>query len=99
MVGLGGVFVELLGDVVFAPASLSRDDALQLIGRLEHRSVLDGVRGTQPSDVQALAGLLVQVGEFATRHASLFAEIDLNPVIVHSVGEGITIVDALMTKR
>jgi acyl-CoA synthetase (NDP forming) len=98
MVGLGGVFVELLGDVVFAPASLSRDDALQLIGRLEHRSVLDGVRGTQPSDVQALAGLLVQVGEFATRHASLFAEIDLNPVIVHSVGEGITIVDALMTK-
>lgn len=99
MVGLGGVLVEVLGDVVFAPAPLSHDDAERLIGQLKSRSILDGVRGTQPSDVQALVRLLVQVGEFACRHETLFAEIDLNPVVVHGRGEGLTILDALIRKH
>ncbi|HTZ37091.1 MAG TPA: acetate--CoA ligase family protein [Stellaceae bacterium] len=99
MVGLGGIHVEVLRDVAFAPVPLDRDDALALIGELKGASLLDGVRGAGPADKEALAALIVALSRFAADHADQIAEIDLNPVIVHAAGAGVSVVDALIVKR
>ena len=99
MVGLGGVFVEVLRDVAFAPAPLTREDARDLLGQLRGARLLQGVRGEPPADVDALIDLLVGVSRFAADHADAIAEIDLNPVIVHPQGQGLSVVDALIITR
>ena len=99
MVGLGGIHVEVLRDVAFAPVPLGRDAALALLGELKGAALLDGVRGAKPTDREALAALIVALARFAADHADLIEEIDLNPVIVHPAGEGLTVVDALIVKR
>jgi acyl-CoA synthetase (NDP forming) len=98
MVGLGGIHVEVLKDVAFAPVPLGPDDAAALLGELKGAALLDGVRGAKPSDKPALVRLMVDVSRFAADHADTIAEIDLNPVIVHPEGEGLTVVDALIVK-
>ncbi|HKS89036.1 MAG TPA: acetate--CoA ligase family protein, partial [Stellaceae bacterium] len=99
MVGLGGIHVEVLKDIVFAPVPLAVDEALDLVGRLKGAALLDGVRGAKPADKAALAELIAALSRFAADHADQIAEIDLNPVIVHTEGEGLTVADALIVKR
>ncbi|HVC51826.1 MAG TPA: acetate--CoA ligase family protein [Stellaceae bacterium] len=99
MVGLGGIHVEVLKDIAFAPVPLSHDDARDLLGELKGAALLDGVRGALPSDKEALAELMVAVSRFAADHRDAIAEIDLNPVIVHETGAGLTVVDALIVKN
>ena len=96
MVGLGGIHVEVLKDVAFAPVPLGTDDALELLGELKGAALFDGVRGAPPSDRAALAELMVALSRFAADHRDTVAEIDLNPVIVHE--QGLTVVDALIVK-
>jgi len=98
MVGLGGVLVEALGDVALAPVPLDLAAARALIGRLKGASLLGGYRGSAPADTEALAELMVALSQFAADHADAIAEIDLNPVIVHAQGEGVSLVDALIVK-
>ncbi len=99
MVGLGGVMVEALGDMALAPLPLDRDQALGLIARLKAAAVFGAHRGLPPADTEALAALMVQLSHFAFDHAEDIVEIDLNPVVVHGRGEGVSIVDALIIKR
>jgi acyl-CoA synthetase (NDP forming) len=99
MAGLGGIHVEVLKDVAFAPVPLDTEGALALIGELKGAAVLDGVRGAKPADKAALAELIVALSRFAADHAEQIAEIDLNPVIVHEAGQGLSVVDALIVKR
>jgi len=99
MVGLGGVAVEIMRDVAFAPVPLSEDDAYRLLARLKGRGLLDAYRGKPAADVGALARLMVSLGSFAADQAQTVAEIDLNPVIVHDEGKGLSVVDALIVKR
>jgi acetate---CoA ligase (ADP-forming) len=99
MVGLGGIHVEVLKDVAFAPVPLGVEDALDLIDQLKGAALLDSVRGEPAADRDALARLIVTLSRFAADHADAIAEIDLNPVIVHPAGEGLTVVDALIVKR
>jgi acyl-CoA synthetase (NDP forming) len=99
MVGLGGIHVEVLKDVAFAPVPLDTEDALALLGELKGAALLDGVRGAPPADKAALAELMVALSRFAADHAGQIAEIDLNPVIVHAEGEGLSVVDALIVKQ
>lgn len=81
MLGLGGVMAEVFRDSVFAVAPLSHVDALRLIGRLGAQQLLDGFRGALPVDRDALARLLVRVGQLGCACASI-QEIDINPVMV-----------------
>ena len=61
--------------------------------------VVDGSKsGAPPADREALAALIAALSRFAADHADQIAEIDLNPVIVHPQGEGLSIVDALILK-
>jgi acyl-CoA synthetase (NDP forming) len=99
MVGLGGIHVEVLRDVAFAPVPLATEDALALLDQLKGAALLDGVRGEPAADRAALAQLMAALSRFAADHADRIAEIDLNPVIVHAAGAGLTIVDALIVKK
>jgi acyl-CoA synthetase (NDP forming) len=99
MVGLGGIHVEVLRDVVFFPVPIARDEVLSLLGDLKGAAVLDGVRGAPPADRAALVELIAALSHFAADHGDLIEEIDLNPVIVHAQGQGLTVVDALIVKR
>ena len=99
MVGLGGIHVEVLRDVAFSPVPIGADEALALLGELKGAALLDGVRGALAADRAALSELMAALSRFAADHAEQIDEIDLNPVIVHPQGQGLTIVDALIVKR
>jgi hypothetical protein len=66
---------------------------------LRGAALFDGVRGAPPADKTALAELMAALSRFAADHAEAIAEIDLNPVIVHGEGHGLSVVDALIVKR
>ncbi|HEY3908385.1 MAG TPA: acetate--CoA ligase family protein [Stellaceae bacterium] len=99
MVGLGGIHVEVLRDIAFAPVPIGTDEALALLGELKGAALLDGVRGAPTADRAALSELIAALSRFAADHVDQIDEIDLNPVIVHPEGQGLTVVDALIVKR
>jgi acyl-CoA synthetase (NDP forming) len=99
MVGLGGVQVEVFKDVALAPLPLSEGDAREMLGRLKGAPLLGAFRGQPAADVDALVELMVRLGQFASDNAATIAEIDLNPVLVHAAGKGVSVVDALIVRR
>jgi acetyl coenzyme A synthetase (ADP forming)-like protein len=94
-VGLGGIFVEAIGDVHFRLAPLTNLDASQLLREMRGFPVLDGVRGRRRADVDALEELVLRVSRLAEDVPEI-VELDLNPVIVLAAGHGCRIVDARM---
>src|SRR5262249_9243968 len=99
MLGLGGVMVEAVRDTVLAPVPLDHEAALALIHRLKAAAVFGSYRGMPPADIEALADLMVKLSQFAFDHADDVAEVDLNPVIVHARGDGVTVVGGLIVRR
>ena len=99
MLGLGGIHVEVLKDVAFAPVPLTPEAARDLVDQLRGSGLLQAHRGQPAADVPALVELIVRLSQFAADHAEQIAEIDLNPVLVHPEGEGATVVDALIVTR
>lgn len=91
--GLGGIFIEVLKDTVTEIAPLTRDDALRMISSIKGAALLKGARGRPVADIEALASLLVGLGQFAVEHAGRFASLDLNPIMVKAAGEGVVVVD------
>ena len=91
--GSGGALVELLDDVVFRVLPLTDRDVSEMIEETRVSRLLRGYRGSPPADVAALERLLLALGALAEA-APRIAEIDLNPVIVHPNGEGISLIDA-----
>ena len=96
MVGLGGVFVELLRDVSLELAPLSPEGARAMIGRLKAAKLLTGFRGRAASDVEALSDVLVRVAAMCCALGDRLVSLDLNPVMVLPEGEGVRIVDIVM---
>lgn len=96
MFGLGGIFVEVLRDVVFKPAPFDIDDAREMIDHVRGSALLHGVRGSQPADIDALAKALSQLSLFAASNAETIASIDINPFLVLPKGQGAIAVDAFI---
>ena len=92
--GLGGVFVESIGEVCFAPAPLDEAAAVALVERSRAAGLLAGVRGESPVEARDVAPLICAVGDLLMAHPNLI-ELDLNPVIVG--GHGVVAVDARAT--
>jgi acetyltransferase len=99
MLGTGGVHAEVLADTAFALAPLSAEAAVGLVDRVRGSVLLRGLRGEPPADRAALEQLLVAFSELAVACRDDFADIDLNPVLVHPAGQGVTVVDAWITGR
>jgi acyl-CoA synthetase (NDP forming) len=84
MVGLGGIFVEVLEDIAFRICPIERIDALEMLDELKASAVLDGVRGQRPVSKDAIADVLLKIGGADGLLVTLAADIkeaDLNPVI------------------
>ncbi len=97
MVGLGGVWIELLKDVTFARCPVSPAQAEAMIHRLRGVRLLQGFRGSPPADIQALADLVSRVSAIGAELGDQLGELDLNPVFVHP--KGVTAVDVVLTLR
>jgi acetyltransferase len=96
MVGLGGVLVEALEDVVFGAAPLTREDAREMLQTLRGARVLNGMRGRPPADVEALIDVLVAVSRLGADAEGAIGEADINPLIVLPRGAGAVAVDGLI---
>lgn len=93
MVGLGGIFTEILNDKVFAAAPLTLEDALSMIDRLKTQKLLNGYRNMAPVNRKALADILLRICRLGSRYPAI-QEVDINPLRIQ---QGIpTAVDALI---
>jgi hypothetical protein len=97
--GAGGTAAELFEDTALAPAPLDAAKAGALIDRLKSAPQLAGWRGAPRADRAAFVDLLVRLSRLAADLSDRIREIDLNPVIVHRSGEGISLVDALIVQE
>jgi acyl-CoA synthetase (NDP forming) len=96
LVGLGGIMVELLKDTAVALAPVTREEATAMLRRLKGYSMLTGFRGLEPVDLDALAGIVCRISEFAADQRERILELDVNPLICS--GGRITAVDALIVR-
>lgn len=91
MLGAGGVFAEVLGDVSFRLAPLHADDGMDMVRELRAHRTLVGYRDRPPLDVAAVARVAAALGDLLVEHPEV-AEVDLNPVLV--MPQGCMVVDA-----
>jgi len=95
-VGLGGVFVEVLGDVTFRVPPFDGDEAHRMLRELKGFKLLSGVRGAKPADLDALVGVILKAGRLALDLAGDVAELDINPLVVKP--RGAVALDALVVR-
>jgi acyl-CoA synthetase (NDP forming) len=91
--GLGGIHVEILGDVRFRITPLTELDAADLIRSIKGYRLLQGYRGHSPADVDAIQDLLLRLSRLVEDVPEIM-ELDLNPIFALAPGEGYSIVDA-----
>jgi acyl-CoA synthetase (NDP forming) len=95
MVGLGGIFVEVLADVAFRICPITPLDAEEMLGELKGAALLAGARGRAPVSNAAVVEALLKIGGedgLLIRHAAEIKETDINPLLVS--GHGAVAVDA-----
>ncbi len=92
MFGLGGIYVEALRDVTFRLAPLDEHEAREMITGIRGFPILKGVRGEAPADTDAIADALVRVSALVNDFPDI-GELDINPLIVGSIGEGVLVAD------
>ena len=94
MFGLGGIFVEVLKDVTFRVAPVSKGQAMRMLGEIRGAPILAGVRGESPRDREAMGNLLCNYSHMILELGDEIAESDANPVLVYEEGKGLKVVDA-----
>jgi acetate---CoA ligase (ADP-forming) len=93
--GLGGIFVEVFGDVTFRVPPFSEDEARRALDELQGMAVLRGARGQKPADVDALVETIMKVQTLAMELP--VRELDINPLVVRP--RGAVALDALVVKK
>ena len=96
MVGLGGIFVEILGDVSLQCAPFGVDTARKMLTKLKGYQVLEGARGQAAADIEALADAISKLSVFADANQDTIESIDINPLLVLPEGQGVVAVDTLI---
>jgi len=98
MVGAGGLYAEFLKDSSLGVAALSMDQAQKMISSLKIYELLQGRRGHEGYDLPALTDALMRLSELSLFEPGI-AELDINPLIVHPRGRGVTAADAAIVLR
>jgi acetyltransferase len=93
MFGLGGTFVEAIKDVTFRLAPMWEINAENMIRTIKARSILKGVRGAWPSDIEAIKDCILRLSQMITDNPEI-AEMDINPLIVYPQGKGCVVADS-----
>ena len=98
MFGLGGIYVEVLKDVVFRVASIHEQEAINMVESIKTLKLLKGVRGEKPSDLKAIADSLQRLSQLVVDFQEI-KEFDINPLLVLEEGKGARVVDARIILR
>ena len=96
MFGLGGIFAEVLKDVAFRIAPVTKSVALDMIAEIKGYAVLTGARGAVHADIDALADAIMRLSALALDLKDHVAELDINPLFVFAQGKGVKAGDALI---
>ena len=91
--GLGGIFLEIFKDTSIRLAPVTKNEAMDMLKQLQAYPVLQGARGKMKADIDAFSDVICRVSQLLTTAPDI-AEIDLNPVIVHEMRKGVSIVDS-----
>jgi len=87
MFGLGGIYVEVLKDVSFRIAPITRVDAVEMINEIKAIKLLKGARGEAPSDIESIVDVLLKISQLVVDFPEII-EMDINPLFVKKEGEG-----------
>ncbi|MFL6357256.1 MAG: acetate--CoA ligase family protein [Nitrososphaeraceae archaeon] len=98
MFGLGGIYVEVLKDVVFMLAPIDRYEAARMVQSIKTIRLLKGVRGEKPSDLEAIVDNLQRLSQLVVDFPEI-GEFDINPLLVLEEGKGARVVDVRIGLR
>jgi 4-hydroxybutyryl-CoA synthetase (ADP-forming) len=93
MFGLGGIYVEVLKDVVFRIVPIDEKEAINMVESIKTIKLLKGVRGEKSSDLKAIADSLQRLSQLVVDFPEI-KEFDINPLLVLEEGKGARVVDA-----
>jgi acetyltransferase len=92
-VGMGGIYVEVLKDVAFRLAPISKQEVAEQIRSIRTFPLLRGVRGDLPADIAAIEDVVLRISQLVSDFPEI-VEMDINPLVVHNQGEGAIVLDA-----
>ena len=92
MLGMGGIYVEVLKDVTFRLAPVTDSEVNDMISSIKTKKLLEGVRGEKPSDLKKLSECIQRLSQLVTDFKEI-KELDMNPVLVMENGKGCKILD------
>lgn len=98
MFGFGGIFVEIFQDVAFRLAPLSRNGARNMVRSIKGHRLLLGYRGAPRTDIATIERMLVGLSDLVLDHPEI-QELDINPLLVHPEGKGVTVADCRFILR
>jgi 4-hydroxybutyryl-CoA synthetase (ADP-forming) len=93
MFGLGGIYVEVLKDVVFRIVPIDEQEAINMVESIKTIKLLKGIRGEKSSDLKAIADSLQRLSQLVVDFPEI-KEFDINPLLVLEEGKGARVVDA-----
>lgn len=98
MCGLGGIYVEVMKDVVFRALPLSRKEVMAMLKEIRSFPLLLGVRGEKRKDIEEVISTVIKIAT-VINHCRRITDIEINPVVVYEQGQGLTAVDARILVR
>jgi acetate---CoA ligase (ADP-forming) len=99
IVGLGGIFVEVLKDVAVRLLPVSEQEAWAMLKELKGYKILEGVRGQPPRDRAALVRAMVGLSDIFSAHRDHLSDLEFNPIMLRAEGQGLAAVDVRMIRR
>jgi acetate---CoA ligase (ADP-forming) len=99
IVGLGGIFVEVLKDVAIRLLPVDESEARAMLQELRSHKILQGFRGQAPRDVDALVKAMVGLSEIFAAHRNVLSDMEINPILVRPRGEGVAAVDVRLVRK
>ena len=96
VLGLGGIWVEVLKDVQYLIPPVSEQAVRVALSRLRGAAMFSGVRGKPPADVEALVDAVLRFADLLTVAPASLVEMEINPLRVLPVGQGVRVLDALL---
>ena len=99
VVGLGGIFVEVLKDIAIRLLPVDEREARAMLQELRSYKVLQGVRGQGPRDVEALVRAMIGLSDIFAAHRNHLSDMEINPLMVRAQGGGVAAVDVRMIRK
>ena len=91
--GMGGIYVEVLKDVVFRLAPLTYEEAREQVEAIRSFAILRGVRGQAPADLESILDTILRMSQLVVDFPEV-VEMDINPLVVYDQGQGALVLDA-----